>query len=497
MSTERAALAAARAVHRRVQLQLAQKPGGVELAVVRRADPLQAELTTSSLTLEAGEDFELSGDVRQWIATYGIAAGDMIAVAEIGTSRWVALGVLSDIDPGAVGAGGDGSGESWFSGTGAPAAGVGTPGDWYLDSASGSYYEKTGEAAWTLRGSLKGPQGVQGATGATGATGSQGPQGELGPQGPSGSDRASGRGRGVRAARRSGGRRGGRPLDRDGRDGRPRPDVDEADAGPVRRALAARPRLPLRDRRMTAINEADKLYLGAESVDRVYLGGDLVWEPTVAVFAPDDLEGLAVWLDASQLGLGDGAAVSPWPNLGGGADAPMLGSPAPKVRAGALNGLPVVRFTVSEGRVRMVGTGITTSWTLVYVGRMAGPNPGRIVNAIYPTGGNLLVGWWNGNQDVMYDNGFASNTYVPWTTSWKLYAGDGQGSTSRLFSDGELLGTVGTAQGWGGTLSISGYDPTTAAETCDCEVAEVCLYDRKLSAGERSQVENYLREKWL
>ena len=249
---------------------------------------------------------------------------------------------------------------------------------------------------------------------------------------------------------------------------------------------------------MTAVNDADKLYLGTEEVARVYAGGALVWEPpTAGPFAPDDLAGLAVWLDASQLGLADGAAVSPWPNLGSAADAPMLGTPVPKVRSSALNGLPVVRFTASEGRVRLIGTGITTTWTLVYVAHLIGPTAGRIVNAIYPTGGNMLVGWWNGNQDVMYDNGFASNTYVPWTTNWKLYSGDGLASNSRLFSDGTLLGSVGTAAGWGGTFGISGYDPSTTAETCDAEVAEVCLYNRKLSDDERQQVEDYLREKWL
>ena len=73
----------------------------------------------------------------------------------------------------------------------------------------------------------------------------------------------------------------------------------------------------------------------------------------------------------------------------------------------------------------------------------------------------------------MYDNGFASNVYAPWTTDWKLYSGDGVTGLSRIFSDGVLLGSGSTAQGWGGTFNISGYAGTE--ETCDCEVAEVCL----------------------
>ena len=96
----------------------------------------------------------------------------------------------------------------------------------------------------------------------------------------------------------------------------------------------------------------------------------------------------------------------------------------------ALTGLPVVRFKPSEGRVRIASTGVHLDWTLVYVGRLTGPTPGRVVDAYYPPN-NLLVGFWNGQQDVMYDNGFASNVYAPWTTDWKLYSGDGRQSARK------------------------------------------------------------------
>jgi Collagen triple helix repeat (20 copies) len=84
-------------------------------------------------------------------------------------------------------------GEVWFTGSGAPAGAIGIVGDWYLNSANGDYYEKTGATAWTLRGSLRGPQGIQGPAGADstvpgpqGEQGIQGPQGLQGPQGPIG-----------------------------------------------------------------------------------------------------------------------------------------------------------------------------------------------------------------------------------------------------------------------------------------------------------------------
>ena len=216
-------------------------------------------------------------------------------------------------------------------------------------------------------------------------------------------------------------------------------------------------------------------------------------------FSPSDLSGLAIWLDAMQVEDVEGQ-VENWPNSGSASDPTIVGSPFPVMRTNALSGRPVVRFKASEGRVRMTGTGVNTDWTLVYVGRLNGLGPvGRVVNATYPPN-NLLVGFWNAQQDVLYDNGFASNTYQPWTSDWKLYSGDGADSPreSRLFSDGTLLGSTTTSQGWGGTFNISGYAPgADASETCDCEVAEVCLYNRKLSDTERQQVETYLREKWI
>jgi Collagen triple helix repeat (20 copies) len=81
-------------------------------------------------------------------------------------------------------------GEVWFTGSGAPADTTGIVGDWYLNSANGDYYEKTAATTWTLRGSLRGPQGIQGIQGIQGPAGADstvpGPQGEQGIQGPQG-----------------------------------------------------------------------------------------------------------------------------------------------------------------------------------------------------------------------------------------------------------------------------------------------------------------------
>ena len=106
-------------------------------------------------------------------------------------SAWVpATGV-----PGPTGAQGTDGARMW-SGTGAPSAGLGRSGDFYVDTTSnaGKLYGPKTSGGWgsgiSLQGGQQGPTGPTGAAGPTGA-GSTGPTG-MGPTGPTGSAGASG-----------------------------------------------------------------------------------------------------------------------------------------------------------------------------------------------------------------------------------------------------------------------------------------------------------------
>jgi hypothetical protein len=77
-------------------------------------------------------------------------------------------------------------GSKWYAGTGVPATGAHTVGDWYLNDANGDVYEKTEVSTWTLRDNITGPQGLQG---------DAGPTGDVGPAGSNGTD---GRDMGIR-----------------------------------------------------------------------------------------------------------------------------------------------------------------------------------------------------------------------------------------------------------------------------------------------------------
>ena len=251
------------------------------------------------------------------------------------------------------------------------------------------------------------------------------------------------------------------------------------------------------------LNQADSIYLGAVPAVAVYVGTELVWEE---VFNPLDLTGLAVWFDASQLELADGATVNSWENLGAGADAANFNVVPyrPTLRMNALNSHPVVRFVPGSG-LRVTGHGVTKDYTLAYVGRMVTTGGGRVICAAYPGGGNLLFGYWTSYMDIGYATGgggfFTPDTRKAITTAWKLYSADCATPVvaPRLFSNGVLMGmhpTPPAADGWGGTLNLNGYGVASGEETGDCEIAEVVLYNRKLPDVERQEVEAYLREKW-
>jgi hypothetical protein len=52
-------------------------------------------------------------------------------------------------------------GSTWYTGSGAPASGLGVVNDLYFDnSGNGNWYKKTGASTWTLQGSVLGPQGI-------------------------------------------------------------------------------------------------------------------------------------------------------------------------------------------------------------------------------------------------------------------------------------------------------------------------------------------------
>src|SRR5690606_22967915 len=90
----------------------------------------------------------------------------------------------------ASGADGD-EGKTILSGSSNPTSGLGTDGDFYINTSTSTLFGRKSGGSWPSSGtSLIGPQGEQGPQG---ETGEQGPQGEIGREGPQGSPGEQGR----------------------------------------------------------------------------------------------------------------------------------------------------------------------------------------------------------------------------------------------------------------------------------------------------------------
>jgi hypothetical protein len=232
----------------------------------------------------------------------------------------------------------------------------------------------------------------------------------------------------------------------------------------------------------------------------------------VPPFVPSSIAGLTVWWAADKLtGYNNGDQITSWP---AGPDTSVVGNVVttgtstnekPKYMTNVINGKPVVQFKVNEGYVRANPT-LHKDFTLVYVARIIGPSPGRIICTAYPEAGNMLYGFWTTYMDVAYVTGgggfFTPDTRIAWTNAWKLYSADAESTPlykPRFFSNGVLLGTApvdNPTDGWNNRVNLSGYALAGTNETCDCQVAEVLIYNRKLSDADRQADENYLRTKY-
>lgn len=251
---------------------------------------------------------------------------------------------------------------------------------------------------------------------------------------------------------------------------------------------------------MPLLNDADVLYLGIRPVDAVYLDGAKVWP---SKFDPNVIAGLDLWLDASALTATPGQAITAWPDLSGNhRTLNIYGSPAFTISPILRNGLKVVRFATNAARLRAVGIAADKDYTLAYVARMWGSTAGRVISGSYPPS-NILFGWWGGFEDKGYAGGWLlPDNSITMTTNWKLYSADASALPEykpTLYSNGLYAtgnDTNNHTDGWINALNLSGYDATEVHESCDCEVAELLLYSRKLPDADRQTVEDYLRGKW-
>lgn len=106
--------------------------------------------------------FDFRGD---WAATTQYFVNDVFAVAGDGVYLVeTAFESGTAFDPDAAEIGRLLPDNQWYSGSGAPAPGLGDEGDFYLDTANGDVYRHQGTAGWAQIMNLTGPAGADGTT---------------------------------------------------------------------------------------------------------------------------------------------------------------------------------------------------------------------------------------------------------------------------------------------------------------------------------------------
>lgn len=205
-----------------------------------------------------------------------------------------------------------------------------------------------------------------------------------------------------------------------------------------------------------------------------------------------------LWLRSTDLALADGDPVSAWPDQsGGGRDASASGSQRPVYHTNQINGLPAVGFDSVNQWLGLAAGGVVLdgAFTVYVVGHYAGPGTAW---ALGGTPSSQLLGvYTDGNFYSTDDSIFFPS--VPFTGGARdLILRSGRPSLATAI-------TV-TASGFAATpLSSANVSMSTLTEIQAQNagsiggagsMAEVLVYGRALSAGDRAQTDAYLTSRY-
>ncbi len=203
---------------------------------------------------------------------------------------------------------------------------------------------------------------------------------------------------------------------------------------------------------------------------------------------------LKLWLDAGSItGLNNGDPVGTWTDRSGNGNSAAQANLAnqPSYVISGINGLPTVRFDGND----FIGTTASfgNPYSIFTISRMEGTQNFRLITS--GAGRNWLLGYWGGDADRMYAEGWVLQGTVAPGTGTQMYAATGTGSLTSFYNNGRLLASnAGGIQNIA-NLQLGGWG-ATGSEASKGDVSEVLIYNRVLSAAEQQQVFQYLAEKY-
>jgi len=212
-------------------------------------------------------------------------------------------------------------------------------------------------------------------------------------------------------------------------------------------------------------------------------------------FAPTDISGLQLWLDASDASTitESSGAVSQWDDKSGNANHVTQGTAAlqPTTGTRTQNSLNVLDFDGSDF-LRNGAIGPFSQPNTVFV---VGKADATATTQAFVHGDNFAndnaIGLTSSNFFMFADSalfGGASDT------STHIFIAEFNSTSSELFIDGVSSATGDAGSGSANDFRVGArYD---GAEALDGFVAEVLVYDSALSTADREAVEAYLADKW-
>jgi len=222
---------------------------------------------------------------------------------------------------------------------------------------------------------------------------------------------------------------------------------------------------------------------------------------------PSGLSGLLAWYDASQItGHVDGDAMTTWPDMSGnGNDATASGALEPTYKTGIVNSLPVMRFGGSE----YMTSSFTPSGklTVFMVANFSTGAPFGCAKIANPDGGIVVAnnaGFWlvqTGLGTGNWCTGASTSNTTAFEATWNVMEiVVGHGSIQAVAQGAPLLldfahGAVATGE----TLTIGAFYNRAASAFQDLltgDIAELIIYSRDLTPGERAAISLYLATKY-
>jgi hypothetical protein len=225
-------------------------------------------------------------------------------------------------------------------------------------------------------------------------------------------------------------------------------------------------------------------------------------------FSPSSITGLLAWFKADAIvGLADGAACTSWADQSGNAkdlseSADGVGSPT--YHTGVVNGKPVVRFS-NAGKVleRNDAALRTATLSLFIVAKFRDTTATRGLFTIFNNGTNNGINIvWNGDLHANMGGGLAVIFKLTLDTNWHQYglrsdAADDVWTARFDKAAGHYpTETAVVAFNAAAVFTLARFYENAATLGANVDIAEVILYNNKLSDTNRDLVENYLSTKY-